>query len=286
MDFSDSEKKLAGGVAVITGAGGGIGSAFAMRAAELGMKVVVTDISPSRAEAVAKAITAKGCEAEHHAVDVSVPSELDALADGVFARHGQVRLLVNNAGIETLGLSWEVPAARWDATLDVNVKGVIHGVRAFAPRMIAQGAECWIANLASIGAFGAFPTQTAYLVTKHAVQAFSEGLFLEMQLEGAPVHVCSVLPGMLRTGIFDAEAGAGEPAAAREYRQRMFVTMRDHGMDLHEGVRVMMSQIAEGKFWVSSQPEMTANAVAQRVKFLSNQEDPEIAELSKYLLGL
>lgn len=286
MDFTDSEKKLAGGVAVITGAGVGIGSAFATRAAELGMKVVVTDVSLSRAEAVAKSIKAKGGEAEHFAVDVSVPSELDALADEVFARHDQVRLLINNAGIETLGLSWEIPASRWDDTLDVNVKGVIHGVRAFAPRMIEQGAECWIANLASIGAFGAFPTQTAYIVTKHAVQAFSEGLFLEMQLNAPSVHVCSVLPGMLKTSIFDAEAGAGEPAAAQEYRQRMFAMMRDYGMDLHEGVNVMMSQIAEGKFWVSSQPEMTTNAVAQRVKFLSNQEDPEIAESAKHLLGI
>ncbi|KAH7019643.1 short-chain dehydrogenase/reductase SDR [Ilyonectria destructans] len=286
MNITDSEKKLTGGVAVITGAGAGIGSAFALRAAELGMTVVVTDVSASRAEAVAKSIREKGGKAEHMAVDVSVPSELEALAEDVFARHGRVRLLINNAGIETLGFSWEIPASRWDATLDINVKGVIHGVRAFAPRMIDQGEECWIANLASIGAFSVFPTQTAYIVTKHAVQAFSEGLFLEMQIRAPSVHVCSVIPGMLKTSIFDGEADSEEPASAATHRQMMHHMMHTYGMDLDEGCRVMMAQIAEGKFWVSSQPKMTAETLAQRVEFLRDQQVPKIAEASKHLLRL
>lgn len=286
MNITNSEKKLAGGVAVITGAGAGIGSAFALRAAELGMTVVVTDVSAPRAEAVAQSIREKGGKAEHKAIDVSVPSELEALAEDVFARHGHVRLLINNAGIETLGFSWEIPASRWDAILDINVKGVINGVRAFAQRMIDQGEECWIANLASIGAFSVFPTQTAYIVTKHAVQAFSEGLFLEMQLKKTSVNVCSVIPGMLKTSIFDAEPGAGEPASAKTYRQMMHSAMHTYGMDLNEGVKIMMRQIAEGKFWVSSQLEMTAQAVRRRVEFLKDQRDPAIAEDSKHLLGL
>ncbi|MBE3042979.1 SDR family NAD(P)-dependent oxidoreductase, partial [Candidatus Bathyarchaeota archaeon] len=126
---TEAESKLAGGVAVITGAGAGVGSAFARRAGELGMTVIVTDVSAPRADSVAKAITDAGGIAESIAVDVSQPAELDRLADSVFARHGSVRLLINNAGIETLGFSWEIPAARWDATIDVNLKGVIHGVR-------------------------------------------------------------------------------------------------------------------------------------------------------------
>lgn len=286
MNVTTAEKRLAGGVAVITGAGAGIGAGLALRAGELGMTVIVTDVSASRAETVAQSIREKGGKAEHAAVDVSVPSELDALAEDVFSRHNSVRLLINNAGIETLGFSWEIPASRWDSILDINVKGVIHGVRAFAPRMIAQGEECWIANLASIGAFSVFPTQTAYIVTKHAVQAFSEGLFLEMQLKAPSVHVCSVIPGMIKTRIFDREGGTGEPASATAYRERMYQTMHTYGMDLAEGCQVMMAQIAEGKFWVSSQPEMTAEVVGRRVQFLRDQEDPKIAESAKPLLGL
>jgi hypothetical protein len=91
---------------------------------------------------------------------------------------------------------------------------------------------------------------------------------------------------MLKTSIFDAEPGAGEPASAKSYRQMMHSAMHTYGMDLNEGVKVMMRHIAEGKFWVSSQPEMTAQAVGRRVEFLKDQQDPTIAEDSKYLLGL
>src|SRR5690606_29713752 len=101
-----------------------------------------------------------------------------------------------------------IPAARWEATLDINIHGIVHGVRAFVPKMLATGEEAWIANLASIGAFGMMPGQTAYIMSKHAIQSFSECLFLELQHAGAPIHVASVIPGMLKTSIFDAEAGA------------------------------------------------------------------------------
>lgn len=283
---TDAEKKLNGGVAVITGAGAGIGSGFARRAAQLGMTVYVTDVSLSSAESVAQEIRDAGGAAEALQVDVSKPSELDRLADHVFSRHGSVRLLINNAGIETMGFSWEIPSQRWDATLDINVRGIIHGVRAFAPRMIESGEECWVANLGSIGSFGVMPTQTAYILTKHAVQAFSEGLFLEMKLKSAPIHVCSVLPGMLKTSIFEEQAGQGEPGSASVYRKAMREMASLHGMDLDEGCRVMMQQIAAGKFWVSSQPEMTADAIARRVEFLRDQRDPEVAEQAKHLLNI
>lgn len=285
LSLTRAESKLAGGVAVITGAGAGIGAGFARRAGELGMIVYVTDISLDRAEATAKVIKETGGSAEALQVDVSVPMELDRLADYVFSRHGSVRLLINNAGIETMGFAWEIPVTRWDATLDINIRGVIYGVRAFVPRMLKSGEECWVANLGSVGSFGVMPTQTAYLLTKHAVQAFSEGLFLEMKLVRASIHICSVLPGMLKTSIFDAEAGREEPESASTYRKSMHDMMSAQGMDLDEGCRVMMREIAEGKFWVSSQPQMTADATSFRAEFLKKQRDPEVTEQAKYLLG-
>ncbi|OJJ01764.1 hypothetical protein ASPVEDRAFT_129255 [Aspergillus versicolor CBS 583.65] len=285
MAFSEAEKKLSGGVAVITGAGSGIGSGFARRAGELGMTVIVTDVSLARAESVAISIRAAGGTAEALQLDVSNPHEIQQLANAIFAKHGHVRLLINNAGIETLGFAWEVPKSRWDATIDINIKGVVHGVRAFLPRMLQSGAECWVANLASIGAFSVMPTQTAYIMTKHAIQSFSEGLFLEMKIKQAPIHVCSVCPGMLRTSIFDEEAGSGEGDEAYAYRKRMQDLMREQGMDLDEGCRLMMAQIADGRFWVISQPSMMADAIGLRVEFLKEQRDPDIAEGGKHLLG-
>jgi NAD(P)-dependent dehydrogenase (short-subunit alcohol dehydrogenase family) len=285
-EFTAAEQKLSGGVAVITGAGAGIGAAFARRAGELGMIVYVTDISLEKAQSVASYITDRGGSAEALQVDVSRAEELDRLSDVIFQKHKSVRLLINNAGIETLGYSWEISAARWDSTLNINIHGVVHGVRAFVPRMIASGEECWIANLASIGALGMMPTQAAYILSKHAVQSFTECLFLEMQLKGAPIHVSSVLPGMLKTDIFNKTSGEAEPTAATEYRQRMYQMMKTYGMDVDEGCKLMLSQIAEGKFWVSSQPEMTAGAATGRSDFIREQRDPVIAESAKHLLGL
>lgn len=276
---------FAEGVAVITGAGSGIGRGLATRAAALGMTVVAADINEASAEATVDAIAAAGGKAEAFKLDVSRPAELDRFADHVFGKHGSVRLLVNNAGIETIGYSWEVPADRWEATLNINIHGVVHGVRAFAPRMIASGSEAWIANLSSIGGFSAMPTQTAYIMTKHAVQAFSECLHLEFELAGAPIHVSSVIPGMLKTGIFDASAGTGEPPAASVYRRRMFEMMRDYGMDLDEGCRLILEQIAEGRFWVHTQPEMSQQVLDGRSEFFRGQQAPELAEAARHLVA-
>lgn len=272
------------GVAVITGAGAGIGAGLARRAGALGMTVVVADVDLNRAEAIAGEIRAAGGLADPIRVDVSRAEELDRLAETVHARHGDVRLLVNNAGIETIGYSWEIPAERWDATLDINIHGVVHGVRAFAPRMLASGQEAWIANLASMGAFSVMPCQTAYIMTKHAVQAFSECLYLEMQLKGAPIHVCSIMPGMLKTSIFEASAGVGEPPAATAHRRKMFEMMRDYGMDLAEGCQRIMEQVAEGRFWVHTQPDMTMSAIESRIAFFNSQQPPVMNEAVRELV--
>ncbi|MBB4613947.1 SDR family NAD(P)-dependent oxidoreductase [Novosphingobium taihuense] len=274
---------FSGGVAVVTGAGSGIGAGLARRAGALGMTVVVTDINEASAAETVAAIEAAGGRAEAEKVDVSVPGELDRLAELVFDRHGEVRLLINNAGIETVGNSWEVPAARWEATLNINLHGVIHGVRAFVPRIIASGKEAWIGNLSSVGAFGQMPGQTAYTVTKHAVQAFSECLYLEMELKALPIHVSAIVPGMMRTNIFNAEAGEGEPDNAAKHRRAMFEMMRDHGMDLDEGCRLFLEQMAQNRFWVHSQPEMSKQIIGGRVKFLQEQIAPIMPDIARQI---
>lgn len=272
-----------GGVAVVTGAGSGIGSGIARRAGQLGMTVVVADINEESAAATVDQITSAGGKAEAWKLDVSRPENLDRFAEDVFARHGEVRLLINNAGIETVGFTWEVPTARWEATLNINIHGVIHGVRAFVPRMIESGKEAWIGNLSSVGAFGNMPAQTAYTVTKHAVQSFSECLYLEMELKNLPIHVSSIVPGMLRTNIFNEEAGEGEPSNAQRHRRAMFEMMRDYGMDLDEGCRLFLEQMAENKFWVHSQPEMSKDIIGGRVKFLQDQVPPIMPDLARQI---
>ena len=283
--MSLEQEKFAGGVAVVTGAGAGIGMGISRRLAAVGMTVVVTDISGDRAEQVAAGIRESGGKADAMVVDVSKPAELDRLAADVFAKHGSVRVLVNNAGIETIGLSWEIPLERWEATLNINIHGVVHGCRAFIPGMLKSGEEAWIANLSSIGGFGMMPTQTAYIMTKHAVQSFSECLYLEMELANAPIHVCSVIPGMLKTSIFDAAGGAGEPAAASGHRKVMHDMMKAYGMELEEGCAEIVRKIAENRFWADTQPDMTKQAVERRIDFFQQQRAPVLSSQARQLLG-
>jgi NAD(P)-dependent dehydrogenase (short-subunit alcohol dehydrogenase family) len=283
--MSQDKDVFSGGVAVITGAGAGIGAGLARRAGVLGMNVIVTDVALDRAEAIAAEIRAAGGQATAMAVDVSKPEALDRLAADVDAQFGAVRLLINNAGIETLGLTWEVPIARWEATLNINIHGVVHGVRAFVPYMLKSGKPAWIGNLASIGGFSAMPTQTAYTMTKHAVQAFSESLYLEMEYVKAPITVCSIIPGMLKTSIFDADAGAGEAAGAGRHRTVMRELMAAHGMELETGTRIILEKMAAGEFWVDTQPEMTAAVVDKRIEFMRDRAKPPFSEQAKQLLA-
>jgi len=273
--MTDERAVFAGGVAVITGAGAGIGAGLARRAAQVGMRVVLADIDLQRAEALADEL-AGVAEVMALQVDVARPEALDALAATVDQRWGEVRLLINNAGVETVGYTWEIPAERWESTLDINLHGVIHGVRAFAPRMIASGKPAWIANLASVGAFGQLPLQTAYIVTKHAVQAFTECLYLEMEMAGVPIRVSSIIPGMVKTRIFeDAEGGAGE--AAVSHKRAMRDAMATGGMELDAACERILNRIAAGDFWISTQPRMTDMIVGDRVSFLTQRTRPSIS---------
>lgn len=272
----DAAEAFGGGLAVITGAGAGIGSGLARRAATLGMTVIVADISRERADEVVAEISVAGGSAHAMVVDVAHSDNVERFAEDVHGRFGNVRLLINNAGIETVGYTWEIPADRWDATLDINIHGVVHGVRAFMPHMIASGEECWVANLSSVGGFGQMPIQTSYIMSKHAVQSFTECLALEVGLIDAPIHVSSIIPGMVRTRIFDAnDADKGGVAVA--HRKAMREAMAANGMDLDKACERIMDQLATGRFWVSTQPRMTQMFVERRAAFLSEQAEPQLA---------
>jgi short-subunit dehydrogenase len=283
--MSQDREVFEGGVAVITGAGAGIGEGLARRASTLGMKVVLADIAQERIEALASELRSAGAEALPVVVDVSCPEELYRLANVVHSTWGDVRLLINNAGIETIGHIWDIPVKRWEKTLDINIHGIVHSTRAFLPRMIECGKPAYIANLSSVGAFGQMPLQTAYIMTKHAVQSFTECLALEIELIRKPIHVSAVIPGMVKTRIFEPTAASeGENAAAIAHRKVMRDMMAAYGMDLQEACRSILEQIAAGAFWVSTQPQMTDELVAGRIQFLSRRVHPTIAPAARAIL--
>lgn len=271
--MSKAKEIFKGGVAVITGAGSGIGEGLARQASKLGMQVVLADIAGDRVEALATELRSQGGEALPVVTDVSDPAALDRLAELTHARYGDVSLLINNAGIETLGFSWEIPAAIWEKTLGINIHGVIHGVRAFAPRMISSGKPAYIANVASIGALGMMPVQAPYILSKHAVLSFSECLYLEMQLKKASIHVSAVLPGPVATRIFQDSEGLPDPIV-KHHREVMNAMLKEVGITPVEAGARILEQIAAGQFWVSTHPEITAPMAQARAAHLNGLQDP------------
>ena len=180
---------------------------------------------------------------------------------------------MNNAGIETLGFCWELPAAVWEKTLNINIHGAIHGVRAFAPRMLEAGKRAWIANTTSIGGLGMMPIQTSYVLSKHAILSFSECLYLEMQVKKAPIQVSAILPGPVATRIFE-DSKTGEDPVNAHHREIMRNMLKADGISGYEAAERILPQLAEGKFWVSTHPEITAEFAANRAQHLSSQADP------------
>lgn len=279
-----SENIMGGGVAVITGAGSGIGEGIARTAASRGMKVVLADIAGDRAEVVAADIRAQGGEALAVATDVSDAAQLDRLAQRAYDAFGEVTLLVNNAGIEMLGYAWEIPAATWEKTLAINVLGVIQSVRAFAPRMIATGKRAWIANVGSVGSLGMMPIQTSYMVSKHAVLSFSECLALEMELIGAPISVSCVLPGPVASRIFADAVMDEEGGHSGKHRAIMADMLRTHGLTPLQAGEIILDGIAAGDFWVPTHPEMADAMARSRADYLVNERRPRLRDEVRGLL--
>ena len=279
-----AKEKLAGGTAVVTGAGSGIGEGIARVAASLGMNVVLADVSRDRIEQVAASIDATGASVLPVETDVTDIAALERLADAAYDRFGEVRLVVNNAGIETIGFSWEIPDETWDRLLSINVRGVVHGSRVFARRMLESGNPGFISNVASIGALGMMPTQAPYMMSKHAVLSFTECLYLEMQLKKAPIQVSAVLPAQVATRIFeDAPADRGSGFVERQ-REMMHAMITQIGVTPERAGELILEGIAAGDFWVSTHPETTAQVAKGRSEYLAALARPALAEQARALV--
>lgn len=189
---------LQGRVAVITGAGSGIGEGIAQAAAAAGMQVVVADIDVDKAQAVAAALVSDGCRAIAHAVDVSSLASVEALRDAALAEFGAVHLLCNNAGVWLGAMMAEADIKDWQYLINVNLYGVIHGVKAFLPLLIDQG-EGHIVNTASMGGLISGPPEGLYTTTKFAVVGLSEALLMEVADKGVGVSV--LCPGLVDTNL-------------------------------------------------------------------------------------
>ena len=167
-------------VAVVTGAASGIGAALVQGFVREGMRVVAADIDLDGAKKTIASLGTGDDRTLAVEVDVAQSESVAALADRSFDAFGQVDLLINNAGVFQGGLAWERSLEDWDWILGVNVYGIIHGIRSFVPRMIAQDSEGHVVNTASVAAFVGGPTSGPYVVSKCAAFSLSESLAYDL----------------------------------------------------------------------------------------------------------
>lgn len=187
--------------AVVTGAASGIGRGLALAFAHAGARVVAADVDADGLDETATICRAAGAAVMSAVVDVRSEVEVQSLADRVDEEFGGTDVLCNNAGVFRGGLVWENPVADWEWVFSVNLYGIVHGLRAFVPRMLARGAEGHIVNTASMAGLIASGMSGIYTVSKFAVVALSETLARDLQSVGAPIGVSVLCPSAVATQI-------------------------------------------------------------------------------------
>jgi NAD(P)-dependent dehydrogenase (short-subunit alcohol dehydrogenase family) len=254
-------KKLSGKCGVVTGAASGLGYGLALALAERGMNLVIADWDAEGADRAATAARAKGVDAVAVETDVSSLDTVQHLADVAYERHGGVQLLVNNAAVSRPGRLWEISAEDWQWVMDINVTGVINGLIAFLPRMMAQSDERHIAITSSTNGLWTMPKQGAYNMTKYALVGLSEALADDLAPHGITVSV--ICPGPMRTrlGANSRPPSLGgqsiqsqRTASDRPEKLRQMLATWPT-LEPEEAGRIACNGIEEGEFWILTHAE-------------------------------
>jgi NAD(P)-dependent dehydrogenase (short-subunit alcohol dehydrogenase family) len=181
---------------------------MAWRFAKAGMKIVIADVDAAAAGRVQAALAAEGHAAIAQRTDVANAADVQALADSAWQTYGRVDILCNNAGVVPSGRFrpvWEYPVEDWKWALDVNLMGVVHGLRSFVPRMLEQGTEGHIVTTASVAGLLSGAYSAVYSAAKHAAVRATEALYAALRERGAPIGVTVLCPGLVNTRIYQSE---------------------------------------------------------------------------------
>jgi len=237
-------KDFQGRVAVITGAGGGIGRALAVELAGRGCHVALVDVNESALAESAEALAPYPIEVSQHVADVSDAERMRRLPDEVIAAHGGVHLLINNAGI-TLQKSFATHSlADWERVIGINLWGVLHGCHFFLDAL-RNADEAHVVNLSSMSGFMGMPSQSSYCATKAAVKGLSESLWAEFAVYG--IGVTSVHPGAIRTEMIQATLAESDNVA---YAQRNYEIAQKMGTDADRAAKIIVEAVRKQKLRV------------------------------------
>jgi NAD(P)-dependent dehydrogenase (short-subunit alcohol dehydrogenase family) len=271
---------LAGKVAVVTGAGSGIGKALAQRFVAEGMRVVLADIDEVRLRHVETQLSEQGGDVLPVLCDTALEESVQALAQKALDHYGAAHVLCNNAGVVGTGDPWTGPISVWDWVVGINLYGVIHGVRAFLPIMQEQG-EGHIVNTASMAGLLAMPGAVAYNVTKHGVVALSEGLHLELRGTDSPIGVSVLCPGFVHTELMAkmqwADRLGEQPAPTAnpvgQFMDQMLREGVEAGLSPSDVAAEVVDAIRANRFWILTHPDY-APAVTERFRRAVAMENP------------
>jgi NAD(P)-dependent dehydrogenase (short-subunit alcohol dehydrogenase family) len=274
-------EEFAGKTAVITGAGSGMGKAFALRWGAEGMNVVIGDIQQDALSATVAELTAAGVPVLGLRTDVSSLADIEALADAAESRFGAIHLVNNNAGVEGYldGPIWQATAKDWDWTLSVNLMSVIYGIRTFVPRMLAHGQPAHVVNTCSMTSVIA--ATNMYGICKHAILALTEVLSADLAAAGAPIGVTGLCPGIIATNLFrgsrnrpsaltDGAAMSSSGAALRDHMHSVLSS----GMAPSEVANLLVDAVRTNQLYLLTDHEWDTRVIARHEAILAGAVGP------------
>lgn len=249
-------------IAVVTGAGSGIGRALAKLCAQRGMRVVAADVDPEAVAATATEINKGQGNCRAYVLDVTESDAVERFAQQIFETEGRVDRLFNNAGVLTTGPVWQAEPGSARRAFEINMLGVLNGMCSFVPRLLSQAGPSHIINTGSVGALLSAPMTGVYTASKMAVRGLTETLYLELQSERPDIGVSLLCPGpvdtaMTRAARQDKHARAGIEAMERAAADGFAF------ISAEQCAEAALAGVDRGDFWIFTHPVFEAQCREQ-----------------------
>jgi NAD(P)-dependent dehydrogenase (short-subunit alcohol dehydrogenase family) len=269
---------LPGNVAVITGGASGIGLAVAEALITEGMSVVLADIDAPKLRDVEARLSEDGASVATMVCNTTAEPEVNALIEYALERFGGVHVMFNNAGIVGVGDAWVEPIDLWTRVIDVNLLGVVHGIRAVLPVMQQQGVG-HVLSTASHAGLSAAPGIAPYIATKHAVVGLMESLFLELEALGSPVGASVLCPEFVQTDLMNAtkEPESVDAPFAQLINQALAAGVSG-GIPASDLADQVVAALKRHQFWILTH-DSTREAVRTRAERATNATNPSLGSL-------